>query len=186
MTYLPTPIPPGPTPGEPGHFASHDWIEESLHALDDQLQERMPYAMATGTGNVNLSAATSGNVAVTFPAGRFSAIPTVTPNQSSGAGGTQTLVPRVLNPTVNGCSLYVYAGNSLAVTAQTIITFIAVQMTRGTGTTVEAEGAVAVVLTCRHPGCSNADIPITLHLDELPDRCQCGVCGQEITDTALA
>ena len=34
MTFLPTPAPPGATPGEPGHFAHHGWLEDSVRALD--------------------------------------------------------------------------------------------------------------------------------------------------------
>lgn len=34
MSVLPTPEPPGPNPGQPGHFAHTDWLTASVKALD--------------------------------------------------------------------------------------------------------------------------------------------------------
>lgn len=34
---LPEPIPPGPVPGEPGHFADHDWLRAAIAELDRRL-----------------------------------------------------------------------------------------------------------------------------------------------------
>lgn len=36
-SILPTPEPPGPIPGQPGHFAHTDWVTASLKALDAKL-----------------------------------------------------------------------------------------------------------------------------------------------------
>lgn len=47
MSYLPSPEPPGPIPGQPGHFAHTDWVTAALKALDAQLVALDPLLVPT-------------------------------------------------------------------------------------------------------------------------------------------
>jgi hypothetical protein len=40
-----------------------------------------------------------------------------------------------------------------------------------------------MTVTCRTPGCDNADVPLVLTVVQ-PPYVVCGVCGQQITDVA--
>ncbi|UUW88407.1 hypothetical protein [Pimelobacter simplex] len=88
-----------------------------------------PFAVAIGEAIVTLSAAAVGNTAILFPAGRFTVPPKVQATIQDAPGGSQTFVPRVINATVNGASVYIYTGNSATATATVKVAWEAVQMT---------------------------------------------------------
>jgi hypothetical protein len=77
------PLPPaaGPEPGQPGHFAHHEWLEESVLALDG----KQPPVLS---GAVNVSAtntADTSKATITFPTGFFTQNPAVVA-QAYGTG----------------------------------------------------------------------------------------------------
>jgi hypothetical protein len=60
---------PGPNPGQPGHYAHHDWLTQSVHALDNEpwpgQVSDTPYVRA---GQVVMLMNASGAFTITFPA----------------------------------------------------------------------------------------------------------------------
>lgn len=94
----------------------------------------VPYATSAGTvagfSAGSLAAGTSINSAVTFPSGRFTQPPKVNVTLSTGPGGSQYLVPRALNATATGFTIYVYnLGPSTAAFSGLSVDWTAVQMT---------------------------------------------------------
>jgi hypothetical protein len=88
-----------------------------------------PFAMSAGSALVSIAAAATGNVNVTFPAGRFTQAPIVTTNIGAGASSSK-LANRAVSVTTSGANLQVYTGDGTAVTVTNLpIYFIAVQMT---------------------------------------------------------
>ena len=45
-SVLPVPEAAGPRPGQPGHFAHHDWLTAAVKALDTQQQKALPNAVS--------------------------------------------------------------------------------------------------------------------------------------------
>ncbi|KAB2807979.1 hypothetical protein F9L07_25250 [Pimelobacter simplex] len=88
-----------------------------------------PFAIATGVVNVALSAVNSAFTNITFPAGRFTVPPLVLATLQSAPSGSQKFVPRVLNATTSGASVYVYTGDTTAQTATVNVAWEAIQMT---------------------------------------------------------
>lgn len=93
-----------------------------------------PYAWSAGTVSGfsagSMAAGSSINAAVTFPVGRFSQPPKVNVSLSTGPGGSVYLVPRALNATATGFSVYLYnLGSSTAVFSGLSVDWTAVQMT---------------------------------------------------------
>ncbi|KAB2808305.1 hypothetical protein F9L07_22585 [Pimelobacter simplex] len=88
-----------------------------------------PFAIATGVVNVALSAVNSAFTNITFPAGRFTVAPIVLATLQSAPSGSQKFVPRVLNATTSGASVYVYTGDTTAQTATVNVAWEAIQMT---------------------------------------------------------
>lgn len=88
-----------------------------------------PFAIAAGLVNVSLSAVNAAFTNITFPVGRFTVAPLVFATLQSAPGGSQKFVPRVLNATTSGASVYVYTGDTTAQTATVSVAWEAIQMT---------------------------------------------------------
>lgn len=88
-----------------------------------------PFAIAVGETLVAVTAAVSGNAAITFPAGRFTAAPKVQATVQDAPSGSQTFVARVINATTTGASIYIYTGNNATATATVKVAWEAIQMT---------------------------------------------------------
>lgn len=153
--------------------------------LANLLESVVPSAIAAGNTSVTLTALSNGSTAFTLPAGRFSQVPVFACNQSSGAGGTQTLIPRVLNPSTTGGTASFYSGNNTSVTVTSVVQWIAIQMTPASapGILSAPTDLPSFVATCGTEGCPNFghDIPLLFDPDQPPSRVECGVCGQPIT-----
>jgi hypothetical protein len=108
------PLPPaaGPDPGQPGHFAHHEWLEQSVVALDSIATRVLSGAVTCTVTNSHTSAA----VAVAFPPGTFTKNPAVTA-QVYGSGywfGCTSLL------TANGVSIYCTRKDSQVVASGTL------------------------------------------------------------------
>lgn len=79
----------------------------------------IPYAMAAGSGTLSISG-TFANTSVNFPASRFTQTPIVTVSLTGAPGGSQKIVPRVVNPTTSGFSVYFYTGDYSSATATNV------------------------------------------------------------------
>lgn len=88
-----------------------------------------PFAIAVGETLVTVTAAASGNAAITFPAGRFTVAPKVQATVQDAPSGSQTFVARVINATTTGASIYIYTGNNATATATVRVAWEAIQMT---------------------------------------------------------
>jgi hypothetical protein len=118
MTFLPFPAA-GPTPGEPGHFAHHEWLEDGLTALDQGIGALLVLSQ-TVVQNIPDDAFTTIKLdAVIAQAGEWDyaldgsgAIvcgPAWVPgwyrcDYSGGFEGTSTASPRAIRLAVNGVS----------------------------------------------------------------------------------
>jgi hypothetical protein len=92
------------------------------------------FAMATAQVGFSINNATNITVAVTFPAGRFSATPRVLQIGSSAGANTHPLTYRNFNVTTTGCDINI-AHNDLALVTVTTesFTWFALQMTSAAG-----------------------------------------------------
>lgn len=81
-SVLPAPEAPGPDPGGSGHFDHHDWLTDSVKALDARLDVAVPSGMVLIRQSVaiNSGGAATANQAITWPPGTFSAPPFVSAN----------------------------------------------------------------------------------------------------------
>lgn len=91
------------------------------------------YAEAAGQATVSgtaIAPAAPAIVAVTLPVGRFTQVPLIQLTMSNGPGGSANLVPRSINATTAGFSVYVYnAGAAAATWANLKVDWSATQMT---------------------------------------------------------
>src|SRR3954471_23751364 len=95
------------------------------------LAPAVPYAQAQGLASATLTAVSVFNIAVTFPAGRFTVPPLVqTTIQGAPANGTR-LVPRANQGTTSGCNVVLYHGDGTPMTAgvNVGVAWHAIQMT---------------------------------------------------------
>lgn len=93
----------------------------------DRLEKR-GIAIATGVDVLVFNASTSAEaLAITFPAGRFSAIPRVVATVDSGAAASIGIVPRVQGVTTSGYNLNGYVSTGTAQTASIPVDWIAIQ-----------------------------------------------------------
>jgi hypothetical protein len=90
----------------------------------------VPWAMAAGSVVVNLSAANSGTTAVTFPAGRFSAVPIVT---ATMAAGSASYVAGVGSVTASGFNAIAFQKDTATGTVALTVHWHAIQMTSSSG-----------------------------------------------------
>lgn len=75
-------------------------------------QDRQPFSMAAGQTTVTVTKnMIYGAKAISFPAGRFRVPPIVTIALSSAPGGSNSLVPRTINNSPNGVSIYLYTAD---------------------------------------------------------------------------
>ena len=73
------------------------------------------------TVSLNITAAATGSVAVTFPAGRFSANPVVTATVNGGSGTTVFYGPAVSGLSSAGCTLNMFHRDGSTGTAALVI-----------------------------------------------------------------
>jgi hypothetical protein len=148
----------------------------------------VPYAMAVGVVSVALSGVSAGFSAFTLPVGRFSQVPIFAVNQPNAAGGTQTLVPRVINATTSGASAYLYSGNNTVLTVTSSVQWTATQMTSGSSPGIVMPLSATVIdatVTCHTVGCENEGHDITLSVEPDVTTIVCGVCGTDISGTRV-
>lgn len=118
-----------------------DTIDTELKRVDDAAAAattrltKVAFAEAAGQTSLDGSSVAAGssvNVAVTFPNGRFSVAPRVVVGMTTAPGGSAYNVPRALNVTTTGFTLYVY---NTASNAQTwtglVVDWHAIQMASG-------------------------------------------------------
>jgi hypothetical protein len=140
----------------------------------------LPFATAAGYNGVWIDQQLYGSVAVTFPAGRFTAPPSVV-----GSPVSLGLITTVQNITTTGWTLTMIHRVDQIITGSYFSYWLAVQPTpAGFGAVQTAANAVAKTLTCHTDGCANEDIPIEVMVDPTVTRFGCGVCGQPITDVS--
>jgi hypothetical protein len=96
-------------------------------------QDRQPFSMAAGETSVTIAKnAIYGSIAISFPPYRFRVKPIVTCSLNSAPGGSNNIVPRIINETPVGASIYLYtadeqpASTTAAVTVN--VNWLAVQM----------------------------------------------------------
>ena len=106
--------------------------DDAIKALAERLdgttaaQASVPFAMAAGQSNVVISAATQGQVAVTFPAGRFTVIPAVQMSVNSAAASNMYALRMNAAPTTAGFTAVANIAASGSVTIP--VAWLAVQM----------------------------------------------------------
>lgn len=89
--------------------------------------------VAAGSTAVTLTAASMAAVSVSFPAGRFSQAPLVLANVSTAPTGSERFTARTYGTTASGTSVAVYTGDGSSQTSVVTVSWIAVQMTTGSG-----------------------------------------------------
>lgn len=104
-------------------------IQAAIDEAAEAATEGRAYREAAGSQSVTVTAAISGNVAVVLPVGRFTVAPIVTCSLASAPSGSQRLVPRAINVTETGFSIYVYTGDGATTTATVAVAWHAKQMT---------------------------------------------------------
>lgn len=92
-----------------------------------------PWAMAAGSVSLSLSAQAVNFVAVTFPAGRFTATPMITVSQASLPASSGLLIAKYTGASTSGFTLYAYNGPGTTVTTSATFSWLAVQMTESAG-----------------------------------------------------
>ena len=105
MPVIPPP-PPGPTAGQPGHFAWTDWAEDALVSLS-----RTPTILA-GIQSVIPVANVPTSVQITFPVGRFSAPPAVIVGMNTTVPGNFVKAVSASSVTATGFLLWVNRSNT--------------------------------------------------------------------------
>lgn len=182
----------GTTPGGLPYPEGTDLVmdgDEAIEALAKAIDPRLPPAYATGTTIVlNIPAQSVSSIAVTLPAGLFTATPYVTL-------GINTSAPNVRGAgfsgvSMNGFTLHGWNGSStqqgLAVSWHALQAAIPSALLNAA-----ADSPVSpAVITCHTDGCPNAGTPIVLDLGYLDydgnthhvDAVACGPCGQPVTD----
>lgn len=104
-------------------------IDDTSLSLANKLEAMIPFAVSAGSISVTLTAAASGFTAITFPVGRFTIAPLVMATMASAPAGSGKFVPRVLNVTTSGASVYVYTGDATNASASVTVSWFAIQMT---------------------------------------------------------
>lgn len=87
----------------------------------------VPYAMAAGQSNISIAAATQGQVAITFPAGRFSQAPVV--QMSIQSAGTTNIYELRMTVPPNTAGFTAVANLAAAGSVTIPVGWVAVQMT---------------------------------------------------------
>lgn len=96
----------------------------AIRNLAETLDPRTPYATALGTATLVFTSSTAASIAVTFPAGRFTAPPLVFMAQQ-GTGSSGLYAPRALSVTTSG---FTVSGTlSVAATVNVVIAWHAIQ-----------------------------------------------------------
>lgn len=105
-----------------------DAIKNLANRLDGSVGNlaSVPYAMATGQSNIVITAATSGTVAITFPASRFTIAPIVMMQGQNNYAATAYAFRTSANPTTGGFTAVVNLSASGSVTVG--VGWLAVQM----------------------------------------------------------
>jgi hypothetical protein len=151
--------------------------------LDDLQQVGIPYRQAAGIVSLVFTASRNAQTAVTYPASRFTQGPVIICTAQSSAG----YVPCVISATSAGCTVRCDYMDASTPSVTLPVMWVAVQMLPTGGPGLRTVGT-EFTATCATAGCGNEGIPITLEYDEEngpPNRVECGVCGQPITDTTL-
>lgn len=104
-------------------------IDDWALQLATKLNDTIPMAIAAGSATLNISAAATATVAITFPASRFSVAPIVMATITNAVTGATKLIPRVTTATTSGANIVVYTGDGTNATATGVtIGWIAIQM----------------------------------------------------------
>jgi hypothetical protein len=102
-SVLPIPEAPGPAPGDPGHFDHHDWLTDSVKALDVALDKtNQGMRIYTAIQAVPITASATASLDHNFPAGFFSANPVV---QLTPVGSTAYLIASANTPNATRVNL---------------------------------------------------------------------------------
>ena len=96
-------------------------FRDLLNRFDKRLRllERRPASKVRQIAGTVVMSCSNSNVvftAVTFPTGAFTGIPKVMTTNQSAPGGSSRAVPRAINVTSVGFSLYLYAGDDAPMT----------------------------------------------------------------------
>lgn len=101
-------------------------VPRDIGALATAIDQRLPARMVTGQASVAMSNASTGSVAVTFPAGSFSAAPRVVVTVDSAAGAAGALIARVFSVTATGFTIGLTQAAGTPVTVTVPVEWIAV------------------------------------------------------------
>lgn len=101
--------------------------DDTIKALAEKLDAMVPYRWAAGTVSISLSNASSGTLAVTFPAGRFTQAPIVTVTTAN----SHFLIATMAGLTATGFTAGVRHIDAATTTATLTVNWVAVQMLPG-------------------------------------------------------
>jgi hypothetical protein len=159
------------------------------------LSTTMPSASGIVSTTIIAGQAISMATTVTYPAGRFSVGPALLATTTDG----EYYATSIPNGPTSGLVYSVYSLGTIGVGVTPQVQWAAIQpspvpvgATFGGGV-VLAEGrtvvqpTLPVVVTCRTPGCANANVAITVNVYDTadPGNVVCGVCSQPITDITV-
>ena len=82
-----------------------------------------------GRVTVTVSSNFTASTLVTFPAGRFTQPPIVSATMTTAPGGSGRFVPRIINVTTGGATVYVYTGDGSTTSASVVVDIVAFQAT---------------------------------------------------------
>lgn len=168
--------------------------DDAIQALAEAIDTKQPHAQAVGTAEfTGVRPGNAKSIAVTFPAGLFTANPYVTLGIYSTVPGEKATSHS--NKSATGFTVHGgYTGASTSVDYR--VNWHATQVAAPTAVNLLADEATAAAadatVTCPTDGCANEGIPIdisTHYVNEDDgttqpvDAVQCGVCGADITAT---
>ncbi|UUW92667.1 hypothetical protein [Pimelobacter simplex] len=82
-------------------------------------------AAAVGTATVTMTAATSGSVAIAFPAGKFTTAPRI--YVSLGSASSAKVIPRATASNVNSGTVFCFTGDGSSVTSTNTVYWLAIE-----------------------------------------------------------
>jgi hypothetical protein len=184
VPVIPSPPAAGPDPGQPGHFAHHDWLESSVLALDYAVGQVLSGVVVVSATN----AVNSTIVTVTFPVGMFPEWPYAT---AQAIGTTAWLAYFSAGVTSTSAKIGATSKTNTAGTVSNLqVHFHAIGPPEGMGTPAATTTTDAHFwVTCHTEGCRNGGIPVDVGtLESVVDgetvtsTVQCGACGQPVED----
>jgi len=148
------------------------------------LYRPFPYAMATGSAALAITAAASATVAISHPSGRFTQSPICT----AGFVSNGNYYTWIVSGSTTSCTVGARHFDNAVATYTGTMWLQAIQMTptASVGLRASADDSSTHLATCQTDGCMNAGESLGVLLVDENTAVVCGPCGQPIEDVVEA